>query len=214
VANQNSQPRRIPVSARILPIRKHRNDSLSSGTAKSRSVYRTHEVPRDKSSRKGANSVPLPQRDRIKQKFISGKNITQIAREEGRHWVTVSRIVKEADVQEYVKDLRARFYGGLHEMLFAAIEYAKSAKDGGWLAYQMLRDAGVIPDLSKKADVNVAELRPPATEEQEAVRRIAMIMVEGAIERHKYFGMELPETDGVGEKLLAKAKMDRKSLAS
>jgi hypothetical protein len=57
----------------------------------------------------------------------------------------VAKIVKEKDVQEYVKDLRARFYGALEEVLFAVIQYVKHGKDGGMLGYRMLVDAGVIP---------------------------------------------------------------------
>ena len=82
----------------------------------------------------GAGSVPYPQRERIKQKFVTGKNISQIAREEGRHWDTVARIVKEKDVEEYVRGLRERFYGALEQVLSAAIDYARNGKDGGWLA--------------------------------------------------------------------------------
>lgn len=61
-------------------------------------------------------SYRFPQRARIKQQFVAGKNIIQIAREEKRHWTTVARIVKEQDVQEYVEDLRAKFYGALEDV--------------------------------------------------------------------------------------------------
>jgi hypothetical protein len=74
------------------------------------SATRKREVPIKKRSRTGTTSIPFPQRQRIKQQFVAGKNISQIAREEKRHWTTVAKIVKEKDVQEYVEDLRARFY--------------------------------------------------------------------------------------------------------
>jgi hypothetical protein len=110
--------------------------------------------------------------------------------------------VKEEDVQEYVKDLRARFYGALEEVLVAAIEYAKNAKDGGWLAYEMLKDGGVIP--SEKEKNKPVEVKPE--DEQSAVRRIAIQMVEGAIERHKYFELPFPEAEGAEAELKAKEK--------
>jgi hypothetical protein len=53
--------------------------------------------------------------------------------------------VKEKDVQEYVEDLRARFYGELENVLIAVMQYVKNGKDGGLLGYRMLVDAGVIP---------------------------------------------------------------------
>ena len=36
----------------------------------------------------------------------------------------MAKIVKEQDVQEYVKDLRAKFYGALEDVLIAVIQYA------------------------------------------------------------------------------------------
>ncbi len=76
----------------------------------SKAVSKNREVSKGQRSRRGACSVPFPQKDRIKQKFMASKNISAIAREEGRHWETVAKIVKEEDVLEHVKDLRARFY--------------------------------------------------------------------------------------------------------
>jgi hypothetical protein len=109
------------------------------------SPTRNCEVPIKKRSRTGNTSIPFPQKARIKQQFVAGKNISQIARLEKRHWTTVARIVKEQDVQEYVEDLRERFYGTLEAVLIAVIQYVKNAKDGGLLGYRMLMDAGVIP---------------------------------------------------------------------
>jgi len=103
---------------------------------------RNREVPTKKRSRTGTTSIPFPQRERIKEAFVAGKNISQIARIEKRHWTTVAKIVKEKDVQEYVEDLRARFYGTLEDVLIAVIQYVKNGKDGGLLGYKMLVDAG------------------------------------------------------------------------
>jgi hypothetical protein len=83
---------------------------------------RNREVPIKKRSRTGTTSIPFPQKARIKQQFVTGKNISQIARIEKRHWTTVARIVKEKDVQEYVEDLRAKFYGTLEDVLIAVIQ--------------------------------------------------------------------------------------------
>src|SRR5258708_5619612 len=77
------------------------------------SPLRNREVPIKKRSRTGTTSIPFPQRARIKQLFVSGKNVSQIARKEKRHWTTVAKIVKEKDVKEYVEELRAKFYGAL-----------------------------------------------------------------------------------------------------
>ncbi len=196
----NAQPVSRPEV--IVPFRKSRsNGSRPARAVNSASSCGNRGVPGNKRSRKGANSVPFPQRERIKQKFISGKNISQIAREEGRHWDTVSRIVKEEDVAEHVRHLRERFYGALEDMVAVIIRHAMTAKDGGWLAYEMLKDGGVIPG---RGSAQVAESRPlEVTAEQDRVRKIAVALVEGAIERHKYFGLPLEEVDEVEQELVA-----------
>jgi hypothetical protein len=121
-----------PATLEARPVFSHSRRAVSKSLqGATRGQPRNREVPINKRSRTGTSSVPFPQRDRIKRKFISGENISQIAREEARHWATVKRIVEEKDVQEYVKDLRARFYGTLEGMLFAAVRYARDGKDGG-----------------------------------------------------------------------------------
>jgi hypothetical protein len=166
------------------------------------SPTRNREVPIKKHSRTGITSIPFPQRQRIKQQFVAGKNISQIARLEKRHWTTVARIVKEQGVQEYVEDLRAKFYGTLEDVLIAVIQYVKNGKDGGLLGYRMLVDAGVIPRKDGKLHPAMETQKPtdpqPDTE-QHRIRMIATEMVRRAIERHRFFAEPLPEMDEVEE---------------
>ena len=198
------KPRREPFTAitKRGPAKLNLVDAGLQSAINSKRMSRNREVPRDKRSRTGANSVPFPQRERIKLKYVAGKNISEIAREEKRHWETVARIVKEEDVQEYVKDVRARFYGALEEMLLAAVKYAKYAKDGGWLAYEMLKDGGVIPQDGKSHHPVVGTQKPLTPEKEEsATRKIAVAMADGIIERYKSFGLPLPDMQEVSEDL-------------
>src|SRR5580765_7860600 len=71
------------------------------------------------------------------------------------HRETVAKIVKEEDVLEHVKNLRARFYGGLEEALQSTFDYIRNSKDGGKLAYEMLKDAAVIPNNCQKVDLEL-----------------------------------------------------------
>jgi rubrerythrin len=195
------QPELLSAIINHAPAKRNRTNVGLRSSVNSKSVCTNREVPRNRRSRKGANSVPYPQRDRIKRKFIGGKNISQIAREESRHWDTVARIVKEEDVQEYVKDVRARFYGALEELLLAAVEYAKYAKDGGWLAYEMLKDGGVIPQ-DGKSHHPAWGIQPLTPEKEEyATRKIAVAMADGIIERYKSFGLPLPDMEEVSTDL-------------
>jgi hypothetical protein len=162
---------------------------------------RNREVPIKKRSRMGTTSIPFPQRDRIKQQFVAGKNISQIAKAEKRHWTTVAKIVKEQDVKEHVKDLRARFYGELEDVLFAVIQYVKNGKAGGLLGYRMLLvDAGVIPQKNGKHHSAMEPQKPVDLQpdsEQARIRMIATEMVRRAIERRRFFAEPLPEMDEV-----------------
>jgi len=184
--------------------KQNRTDVGFRSVVNSKTAWRNGEVPRDKQSRMGASSVPFPQKDRIKKKFISEKNIREIAREEKSYRETVARFVKEEDVKEHLKDLRARFYGLLEEMLPAVLEYVKKGKDGGWLGYEMLKDAGVIPQRDSKDKAELAATHTPEEIHDSLRRKIAIGLMEGAIEKHKYYGMPFPEADKIEKEILAK----------
>jgi hypothetical protein len=154
------------------------------------SPTRNRQVPIKNRSRTGTTSIPFPQRARIKQQFVAGKNVSQIAREEKRHWTTVAKIVKEKDVQEYVEDLRAKFYGELENVLIAVMQYVKNGKDGGLLGYRMLVDAGVIPQKNGKHHSAMEPQKPVdphPNSEQSRIRMIATEMVEQALARQRFF---------------------------
>lgn len=176
------------------------------------SPTRNREVARKKRSRAGTTSIPFPQRQRIQQRFIAGTNISQIARLENRHWTTVAKIVKEQDVQEYVKDLRAKFYGALEDALIAVIQYVKNGKAGGLLGYRMLVDAGVIPQKDGN-HYPAMEARKPVNPdpdgEQARITKIAKEMVRRTMERHRFFTTPLPEMDAMEEAVVDKQRHSR-----
>jgi hypothetical protein len=161
------------------PAKQHRTDVDFRSVVNSKAELRNREVQRNKRSRKRASSVPFPQKDRIKKKFISEKNIREIATEEKRYRETVARFVKEEDVQEHVKNLRARFYGLLEEILLAVIEYVKKGKDGGWLGFEILKDAGVIPQRDSGDKVELPATHTPEEVHDYLRRKIAIGLMEG-----------------------------------
>ena len=174
------------------------------------SSTRNREVPRKKRSRAGTTSIPFPQRARIKQHFVAGQNISQIAKMENRHWTTVAKIVKERDVKEYVEDLRAKFYGALEDALIAAIEYVKNGKQGGLLGYKMLVDAGVIPQKNGNYHPAMEAPRPVNPDpdgEQARITMIATEMVRQGMKRQPFFRLPLTEVDEV-EQSFCKEKVN------
>jgi hypothetical protein len=139
---------------------------------------KNREVPRKKRPRRGTTSIPFPQRARIKQHFVAGKNISEIAKIENRHWTTVAKIVRERDVKESVEDLRAKFYGELDNVLIAVMQYVKNGKDGGLLGYRMLVDAGVIPQKNGKHHSAMEPQKPVDPQPDSEQARIRMIATE------------------------------------
>ncbi len=121
----------------------------------------------------------------------------------------MAKIVKEQDVQEYVKDLRAKFYGALEEVLFAVIRYVKNGKDGGLLGYRMLVDAGVIPQKNGKHHPAMEPQKPVDLQpdsEQARIRMIATEMVRRAIKRKRFFEEPLPEMSEAEEAIGTKRR--------
>jgi hypothetical protein len=88
---------------------------------------------------------------------------------------------------EHVTELRARFYGALEDV--CSRQYAKNAKDGGWLAYEMLKDSGVIRDRGLHQQPSAAA---PSSEEDE-IRKIAVALVDGGLRRQRVFGLPIPD---------------------
>ena len=115
----------------------------------------------------------------------------------------MKRIVEEKDVQEYVTDLRAKFYGALEDVLIAVIQYVKNGKDGGLLGYRMLVDAGVIPQKDGKRHPAMESQKPADPQpdsEQHRIRMIATEMVRRGMERQRFFA-EPPEMEETEEEV-------------
>ena len=110
----------------------------------------------------------------------------------------MAKIVRERDVKEHVEELRAKFYGALEDVLIAVLQYVKNGKDGGWLGYEMLRDAGMIPQRDAKNNPVVETRKPVSPDpdgEQDRMTMIAKEMARRTMERHRFFTTPLPERD-------------------
>lgn len=95
------------------------------------------------------NRVPPPQRERILQKYVEGKSITDISKEEGRNRETVAKIVRGTEMQEYVRKMRERWFG-LGPQAISAVEHQLTEQKDGRLGYQLLESIGVIPSPEER----------------------------------------------------------------
>ncbi len=114
-------------------------------------------------------------------KFIGGKGIRQISREEGRSRGTISNIVRSEDVQSYVADLREQ-YIGLGREAMAALTRALRASQDGKLAHQILVDIGVVQVPAPTGS------EPSGYDEEKEVRIMMGRLVQAAAERARVYG--------------------------
>jgi hypothetical protein len=159
-------------------------------------------------SQKLRTIIPAPQSTRIVGRFIAGESVRSIARAENRDRATVAKIVRGPEVHQYIGELRARFVGATEIAMETLLEELRNpdSRTRGWLAFEMLRAGSVIPNRNQTMELESRTPEPEPESEQAAIKRIAVALVQGAIERHRFFGIPLPEADEVEQSLLAKAK--------
>jgi hypothetical protein len=137
-----------------------------------------------KSTKSNQSHVPAPQRERIVGKFIEGKGIRQISREEGRSRETITKIVRSEDVQSYVANLKQQ-YISLGQLALETFTRALRSSMDGKLAHQVLVDIGVA------ATHVPAETQSQATiyDEEREVQIMMGRLVQAAAERARIYNI-------------------------
>ena len=134
--------------------------------------------------------VPAPQRERIVKRFVAGDAIRKISRDEHRSRGTVSRIVNSTEVQSYVQNLRAEYYGLGDEAMDSVRRALRQCTDGK-IAYQLLADIGVVPDQKDRERLDVTPLA--ASDEEAEVQAIMGQLIQCAVYRAATFRTSLGE---------------------
>lgn len=143
----------------------------------------------------GDRTVPSPQRERMKAKYVQGKSISQISREELREWHTVASIVKSEDMKNHVRGLREKWMAKMDDILLNAIQGALDRWNPE-LAFKMAVAAGIIPGGKNDILGNEPLTLDAAASSEDRIKEMAKIMVEGALRRQQSFNLPLPELDG------------------
>jgi predicted transcriptional regulator len=102
------------------------------------------------------------------QRFIAGQSIRKIAREEGRDRATVTKIVRSSEVEDYIREIREQYFG-LGQLALAAVRTAIREEKDGRLAYQLLKDIGVVPSSAERNLSNI-QAQQQAEEDSEEAR--------------------------------------------
>jgi hypothetical protein len=182
---------------------------------KSRSPLRSNRKPRrvrgeqsskvgrvrPKSTKTSRTIVPPPQSARIVQKFITGRSIRQIAREEGRDRATITKIVRSSEVQNYVEKIREQYFG-LGELALSAVRKAIQEEKDGRLAYQLLKDIGVVPSSAERNLSNI-QAQQQAEEDSEEARVQTWMgrLIRVVFEKSRVYGTPIgdPLEDALGQ---------------
>lgn len=141
--------------------------------------------------------VPPPQQQRILARHIAGESLSEIARKEGRHRATVTKLVRSEEAGQFVADMRAQLYGYLDTAMSAVLAGLRS--NDHEFAYQILKDLGVVPSEEERRQMQVLE---PAKNEDERRRDITAKLIGIALDRHRIYGTPMPELEAIlGHKL-------------
>jgi len=129
--------------------------------------------------------------------YLLGKSIRQIAREQHRDPATVSRIVKSAQMDRMVLDMKQKFFGKLLPKALQSVQFVLEEETDGRLGYQVLKDSGVIPNEEETLAEHVSG-REAAGQNQEnkpGVKRYLPALTDIAYERTKAFNQPLFDPD-------------------
>jgi hypothetical protein len=139
------------------------------------------------------------------QRYIDGKSIRQIAREERRDRATVTKIVRSDEMQVFLQTMRERFRGLAFDAM-DAVQHSLRQRNDPRLAYRLLCDIGIVPSAEERYSI---AMQPPsidksimtplelavAEEEDGRINRVAYgaacVMEESA----RVFGTELPTAE-------------------
>jgi hypothetical protein len=156
-----------------------------------RSITNCHKTPKKPSTGRGSY-LPEPKILRIQQRYISGQNKSEIAREEKCDRQTVARVVQFPEVQQFITQMQQEFFGLIPDAM-AAVRYALLVEKDSIVAFRVLEATGVAPHKGER-------LQLTGTNPQEGLSRQAAMIAAVILEGHQNLGVDLP--DGV-EKALA-----------
>jgi hypothetical protein len=154
--------------------------------------------------RKGTIYVPPAQQVKMKEMFLNGKFISEIAKETGRDWKTVAKIVRSADMVRYIEQCKSKAMEIIPDILEMVQKEMRKApnKDRVKVGIDFLTRARIFEE-SRTTAQPVPALQDVDSDEQErrGVREIIETFAEIAIENHRIFGLEMPELEPAKERV-------------
>jgi hypothetical protein len=140
----------------------------------------------------------------MKEMFLGGKFISEIAEETGRDWKTVAKIVRSADMVRYMDQCRSKAMEIVPDILAMVQKEMQKApnKDRVRVGIDFLTRAGLFDERRNHAQP-VTPVQNVDSDEQEGrgVREVIAAFTEIAIETHRIFGVPMPELEPAKERV-------------
>ena len=153
---------------------------------------------------KGAIYIPPAQQEKMKEMFLNGQFISAIAKETGRDWKTVAKIVRSADMVRYMDQCRVKAQELIPDILDMVHKEMRKApnKDRVRAGIDYLTRARVFEETQTPMQPVSAIPNVDSDErDRQEVKRMIEGFAEMAIETHRLFGLEMPELALVRGKL-------------
>ena len=154
--------------------------------------------------RKGAIYVPPAQQEKMKAMFLNGKFISEIAKETGRDWKTVAKIVRSADMVRYTDQCRSKAMEIIPDILEMVQKEMQKApnKDRVKAGIDFLTRARIFEESRTPAQP-VPPLQNVDSDEQErrGIKEVIEAFTEITMETHRMFGIPMPELEAAKERV-------------
>jgi hypothetical protein len=164
--------------------------TMKPGAVEEERVYQFGQLFTKKFGKRGLQ-VPVPQQLRIIEKYMQGMSLRRIAEEEDRARQTVTKIVRAPEVEGCIEKLREEVIA-LGDEMVKSVRFAVRHELDGRLAYEMLKDIGVLQPRAQVQLNNQSQMTEEQSEEfwtEEWTKRLILM----AMERNRVYGTALPE---------------------
>jgi hypothetical protein len=163
--------------------------TMKPGAVEKKRVYQFGQLFTKKFGTRGLQ-VPVPQQLRIIEKYMQGMSLRRIAEEEDRARQTVTKIVRAPEVEGCIEKLREEVIA-LGDEMVKSVRFAVRHELDGRLAYEMLKDIGVLQPRAQVQLNNQSQMTEEQSEKfwtEEWTRRLILM----AMERNRVYGTALP----------------------
>jgi hypothetical protein len=122
--------------------------------------------------------ITLPMQAKILELYLQGRSLCEIARITHRARQTVTKIVRAPEVQAKIQELKGKLLGSSDKWI-ESVNYAVDTELDGNLAFELMKDFGVIPPQVKYVQPAQQNGHQPMDPERLAkARAIGMIAFE------------------------------------